>query len=101
MPTTVSTTFDHEPAVYAPGEDILLTVKVTPHDPDPVQGTVRTTSVIVMPDGTESEPITVESPYTVDAKPGTARSVVSSDSTGRPWIKVSDTGNDTVFRAVA
>lgn len=101
MSTAVTHLFDHEPAVYAPGETIMLTVMVAPHDPDPVQGTVRTTTVIMLPDGTESDPVVVESPYTVDAKPGTARTQVLNDSTGRSWTKVSDTGNDSTFRTVA
>ena len=101
MPTTVQHAFDREPAVYAPGDDIVLTVRVSPHDPEPVTGTVKTTTVIVMPDGTESETIEAESPYIVDGKPGTARTAVLSDTAGRAWTKVADNGTETTFRTVA
>ena len=103
MPTTVAHRFNREPAVYAPGEEILLTVAVAPHDPEPVTGIIRTVTTIVMPDGTESETLTTESPYVVDGKPGTARTSVISDSAGRTWTKVSENaaGTEAVFRTVA
>lgn len=103
MPTTVVHRFNREPAVYAPGEEILLTVLVSPHDPEPATGTIRTATTVIMPDGTESETVTTESPYVVDGKPGTARTQVVSDSAGRSWVKVSENtaGTEAVFRAVA
>lgn len=101
MSTTVQHGFDHTPSVYAPGETILLTVSVTPDDPAPVMGKVTTTTIVTLPDGTTSDPIVTESAYVVDAAPGLATTTVTSDTTGRTWVRVSDTGTVAVFRTVA
>ena len=98
---TAQHAFDRTPPVFAPGEKIRLSVVVEVDDPAPVEGTVQTTTIITLPDGTKAEPVITESTYTVDEAPGTATTAVTRDSTGRGWNLVSTTGNNTVWEATA
>lgn len=101
MPTNVTHTYDREPAVYAPGELIRLTVDVEVDDPSPQAGRVVTQTVVILPDGTTSEPVITDSQYVVDGQPGTATTEIFSDSTGRTWTRGTPNGNSTVFTTVA
>lgn len=92
---------DRTPPVYAPGEKIRLTVEVTVDDPPPVAGTVQTTTVITLPDGSKADPIVTESTYTVDEAPGTATTAVTKDTVGRGWNLVSTSGNNSTWEATA
>lgn len=101
MPTSVVHSYDRVTPVYAPGETIRLTVEVQVEDPPPLRGRVITRTIVVMPDGTSSEPIEQESEYMVDAPAGVASSMISSDSSGRAWKQVGFQGNVAVFTTVA
>lgn len=101
MPTNVTHSFDREPAVYAPGEVIRLTVAVEVDDPAPVTGTVVTETVVILPDGTRSEPVTHEAEYMVDEHPGVATTEVVADTANRTWTRSASQDNGAVFTTVA
>ena len=98
---TAQHVYDRTPPVFAPGEKIRMEVVVAVDDPAPVEGTVQTTTIITLPDGTKAEPVITESTYTVDEAPGTATTAVTRDSAGRGWNLVSTAGNNTVWEATA
>ncbi len=97
---TVAHSYDRTPVIYAPGETIRLTVSAAVDDPPARVGTVTTTTVITLPDGTMSEPVVQTSQYTVDGKPGIARTDLV-DSDNRRWKQASDSGSVSVWEATA
>ncbi|GAB3942752.1 hypothetical protein [Micromonospora vulcania] len=77
-------------AVFAPGEQMLLTVTYSDADTKPLTVTI----VVTDAQGNSSAPVranVVIDPLTL----------VVTDDSGRTWARVSDTGSVAVYRAVA
>jgi len=103
MLTTVSHSYDRTPPVYAPGEEITLTVTIAPRDPDEVRGMIRTTTVVFMPDGSTSDPVVTESEYVVDAPADRVVTGAPEDSAGRAWtmLSVNQDNTEYIWKTVA
>lgn len=101
MAATVQHVYNSASRVYAPGDVIEVAVVVTQDDPEPITGTIKTTTTITFPDGMVSQPIVTESEYVVDGKPGRATTTLTTDSTGRTWERIVFEDSRSVFRTAA
>jgi hypothetical protein len=87
-----------QPAGYAVGQTISLTVAYTPDTPSVTPETFTATTIITDPTGAETASGSAD--FIVN-EPGQGDTLITTDTGSRTWTEASNDGTTAVFNAIA